>query len=115
MSRTSGRPPSAGSGGGLKTGTVASTATPSINADNVNYFTITALAVDITGVTVTGTPTEGQKLQVAIIATATRLVTWGAQFEASGQALPTSVPTGRTDVGFIYNAATSKWRCVGVI
>jgi hypothetical protein len=97
--------------------TVASSATPTINTDNVDLYGLTAQAVDITSFTtnLSGTPTDGQKLQIYIVGTATRSITWGASFEASTTALPsTTVSTNRLDVGFIWNAATSKWRCLAV-
>jgi hypothetical protein len=100
-----------------RTGTVASSATPTINTDNVDFFSITAQTVDITSFTtnLSGTPTEGQTLWIAITGTAARAITWGASFEASTIALPTTtVTTARLDVAFIYNTVTSKWRCVGV-
>lgn len=99
-----------------RTGTVASSATPTINTDNVDFFSITALAVDITSMTtnLSGTPTEGQTLWIAITGTAARAITWGSSFEASTIALPTTtVTTNRLDVGFIWNTVSSKWRCVG--
>jgi hypothetical protein len=98
-----------------RVGTVASSATPTINTDNVDFFSITALAVDITSMTtnLSGTPTDAQTLWLAITGTATRAIAWGASFEASTIALPTTtVSTARLDVGFVWNAATSKWRCV---
>lgn len=98
-----------------RTGTVASSATPTINTDNVDFYSITAQTVDITSFTtnLSGTPTDGQKLWIAITGTAARAITWGASFEASTVALPTTtVTTNRLDVGFVWNAATSKWRCV---
>ena len=101
-----------------RVGTVSSSATPTINTDNYDVFTITALAVDITSMTtnLSGTPTDGQKLLIAITGTAARAITWGASFEASTIALPTTtVSTNRLDVGFIWNAATSKWRCIGYV
>lgn len=99
-------------------GTVASSATPSINTDVVDMFIITALAANITSMTtnLTGTPKNGQKLWISITGTAARTITWGASFEASTVALPTTtVSTSRLDVGFIWNAVTSKWRCVGAV
>lgn len=102
-----------------RTGTVASSATPTINTDNVDFFSITALAVAITSMTtnLSGTPTDGQRLWIAITGTAARAITWGASFEASASApLPTTtVSTDRLDVVFAWNAATSKWRCVGSV
>ena len=97
--------------------TTTSSATPTINTDNVDMFGLTALAVNITSFTtnLSGTPTDGQKLWIYIVGTAARTITWGASFEASTIALPTTtVTTNRLDVGFVWNAATSKWRCVAV-
>lgn len=101
-----------------RVGTAASSATPTINTDNYDVYTLTAQAVDITSFTtnLSGTPTDGQKLWIAITGTAARAITWGASFEASTIALPTTtVSTNRLDVGFVWNAATSKWRCVGYV
>lgn len=98
-----------------RTGTTTSSATPTINTDNVDFYSLTAQTVDITSFTtnLSGTPTEGQKLWIAITGTAARAITWGASFEASTVALPTTtVSTNRLDVGFVWNTVTSKWRCV---
>lgn len=99
-----------------RTGTTTSSGTPTINTDNVDFYSLTAQTVDITSFTtnLSGTPTDGQKLWISITGTAARAITWGASFEASTTALPaTTVTTARLDVGFIWNAATGKWRCVG--
>jgi hypothetical protein len=97
-----------------RTGTTTSSATPTINTDVTDYYSITALAVNITNITMSGTPTDGQKIWISITGTAARAITWGASFEASTIALPTTtVTTARLDVGFIWNTVTSKWRCVG--
>lgn len=98
-----------------RTGTTTSSATPTINTDNVDYYSLTAQAADITSFTtnLSGTPTDGQKLWISITGTAARAITWGASFEASTVALPTTtVTTNRLDVGFVWNSATSKWRCI---
>ncbi|MFZ1301127.1 MAG: hypothetical protein WAQ27_00910 [Candidatus Microsaccharimonas sp.] len=95
--------------------TVASSDTPTINTDNVSVYGITALALDIISFTtnLSGTPVDGQRLLIYIVGTATRALAWGASFEAGAAALPvTTVGTTRLDVGFIWNAATSKWRCI---
>jgi hypothetical protein len=101
-----------------RTGTTTSSATPTINTDNVDFYSITAQAVDITSFTTNlsgATTTEGQTLWIAITGTAARAITWGTSFEASTIALPTTtVTTARLDVAFIWNSVTSKWRCVGV-
>jgi hypothetical protein len=101
-----------------RSGTVASSATPTINTDNVDYYSITALAAAITSFTtnLSGTPTIGQTLWISITDNGTsRAITWGASFEASTIALPTTtVISTRLDVAFIWNESTSKWRCVGI-
>lgn len=100
-----------------RTGTTTSSATPTINTDNVDFYSLTAQAADITSFTtnLSGTPTEKQTLWIAITGTAARAITWGTSFEASTIALPsTTVSTNRLDIGFIWNTATSKWRCVAV-
>jgi len=99
----------------LRTVSITSSATPSIDTDATDVYLITAQTEAITGITVTGTPTNSQGLIVAITGTASRAITWGASFEASTVALPTTTSgTAKLTVGFIWNSATSKWRCVGV-
>ncbi len=96
-------------------GSTTSSATPSFSYDDYNYYGITALAVDLTSLTVTGTPSEGDLLWVYIIGTATRTLALGSGFEASTIALPTTTDgTNRLDLGFVYNSATSKWRLVAM-
>lgn len=100
-----------------RAGTTTSSATPTINTDNYDYYSLTAQTVDITSFTtnLTGTPTDGQKLWISVTGTAARAITWGASFESSTATLPaTTVTTARLDVGFVWNTATSKWRCVAV-
>ncbi len=101
-----------------RTGTTASSATPTINTDNVDFYSLTAQAAAITSFTtnLSGTPTEAQRLWIAITDDGTaRAITWGASFEASTVALPTTtVVSTRLDVGFVWNTVTTKWRCVAV-
>lgn len=98
-----------------RVGTATSSATPTINTDAVDFFSLTAQAADITSMTtnLSGAPTDGQKLRLAITGTASRAITWGASFEASTVALPTTtVSTDRLDVEFVWNAVARKWRCL---
>jgi len=95
----------------------ANSATPTLNTDNYDMMVITGQTVAITSFStnLTGTPVNGQKLIIAITGTGAIGLTWGASFEASTVALPTTtVTTNRLDVGFIWNVATTKWRCVAV-
>ncbi len=101
-----------------RVGSTTSSATPTINTDNVDIYKLTAQTVDITSFTtnLTGTPTDGQVLIIEITGTAARTIAWGASFEASTVALPTTtVTTAMLAVGFIYNSVTSKWRCMGAV
>lgn len=94
-------------------------ATPTINTDNTDVVHITGLAQAITSMTtnLSGTPVAGDMIEINITDNGTgRAITWGASFEASATvALPTTTTAStRLDVVFIWNEATSKWRCVGV-
>lgn len=98
-----------------RVGSTTSSATPTINTDNTDIYRLTAQAVDVTSFTtnLSGTPSHGDKLIIEITGTAARAITWGASFEASTVALPTTtVSTDMLMVGFSYNSATSKWRCI---
>lgn len=101
-----------------RTGTTASSTAPTINTDNVDFYSITALAGAITSFTtnLSGTPKEAQTLWLAITDNGTaRAITWGASFEASTVALPTTtVISTRLDIGFVWNTVSSKWRVVAV-
>ena len=91
------------------------TATPSISVDLYDHYNITALAIAITSVTVTGTAYDGQKLMVRIKDNGTaRAIAWGATFLSSGVAtLPTTTTISKTHlVGLIYDAVATKWVCV---
>lgn len=101
----------------IRISTITSSATPTINTDITDFVYITAQAADITSFTsnLSGTPVENQLLWISITGTASRAITWGASFEASLVALPTTtVSTNRLDVGFVWNTSTSKWRCIAV-
>lgn len=94
----------------------SNSATPSINTDNFDTVVITNQSSAITSFStnLTGTPVDGQKLWISITGTTAIALTWGSSFESSTITLPTTtVSTNRLDVGFIWNVATSKWRCVG--
>lgn len=102
-----------------RSGTVASSATPTINTDNVDIFTITALAAAITSMTtnLSGTPVNGQKLIIRIKDDGTaRAITWGASFASRGATLPTTTVLGKYQYnGFIWNSTTSTWDLVATI
>lgn len=96
--------------------TEVSSATPTINTDNVDAHSITALAAAITSFTtnLSGTPTNFQKLTIRIKDDGTaRAITWGASFEAKGVDLPTTTVASKVlTVGFVYDTVSAKWGCV---
>lgn len=95
---------------------ISSSATPTINTDNCDAVTITALATDITSMTtnLSGTPTNFQKLIIRFKDDGTaRAIAWGASFEAKGVALPTTTVISKVlTVGLIYDTVSAKWGCV---
>jgi hypothetical protein len=95
--------------------TTTQSATPTINTDNGDVFTITGLAQAITSMTtnLSGTPTNDQNMIINITDNGTaRAITWGSSFE--GSLLPTTTAVSTLlKVGFKWNGATSKWLCVG--
>jgi hypothetical protein len=96
--------------------TTASSATPAINTDTTDVFTITALAAAVTSFTtnLTGTPTTGQKLMIRIKDDGTaRTIAWGASFASRGVTLPTTTVISKyLYVGFVWNEVTSTWDCI---
>lgn len=98
-----------------------SSATPSINVDITDIYKLTAQAVDITSFTtnLTGTPLDGNVLEIQITGTAARAITWGASFASSTVALPvTTVTTTTLTITLQYFTTSSfgnnKWICVNV-
>lgn len=96
--------------------TEASAAEPTINTDNADAHSITALAEAITSMTtnLSGTPTNFQKLTIRFLDNGTgRAIAWGASFEDTGVALPnTTVANKVLTAVFIYDTASSKFGCV---
>lgn len=99
--------------------TITSSATPTINTDNCDAVTITALAANITSFTtnLSGTPNDFDELIIRIKDNGTaRTLAWGASFEAKGVALPTTTVISKVlTVKFIYDSVTSKWGCVASV
>jgi len=99
--------------------TVASSATPSINTDTTDMFTITALAVAITSMTtnLSGTPNNGQKLVIRFKDDGTgRAITWGASFASRGATLLATTTANKVSyVGLIWNSTASTWDCVATV
>lgn len=98
--------------------TITSSATPTINTDDYDCVTITALAAAITSMTtnLTGTPANFQKLLIRIKDDGTaRAITWGASFQNGIATLPTTTMISKALlVGLMYDSVDSKWTCEAV-
>lgn len=96
--------------------TITSSATPTVNSDDCDMVTITALAAAITSMTtnLTGTPSNGDMLLFRIKDNGTaRAITWGASFVQLGSALPTTTVLSKTlHALFIWDSVVSKWACI---
>lgn len=90
-------------------------ATPAVNTDNYDRLTLTGIAVDISGITVTGTPVAGDTLAIDFTAASVRQLVLGGSFENSGTVTaPTQTVSGqKLSMYFEWNPASSRWRCVG--
>jgi hypothetical protein len=95
---------------------ITSSATPAINSDAFDVYKITAQTVAITGLTITGTPSDWQELIIEITGTAARAITWPADCVNGTATLPTTTVTTKTlTVGFKWDAILSKWACMSAL
>ena len=102
-----------------RVGSTTSSATPTINTDNYDIYKLTAQAADITSMTtnLSGTPVDGDILEIQITGTAARAITWGSSFVSTTVTLPTTTVTTTTlTVILQYYTSSSygnnKWHCV---
>jgi len=94
--------------------TFTTDATPEVDSDDYDVVTITAQDAAITDVDMVGSAEVNfQKLIFRIKDDGTaRAIAWGSDFEAGGEALPTTTVISKTLlVGFIYDSVDSKWAC----
>lgn len=92
--------------------TVTSNATPTLNTDNCDAFTMT-LSTTITNFStnLSGSPTPFQQLLGRITASGgDRGITLGSSWNDVGGDFPDTIPSGKTlYIGATYNSGTSKW------
>lgn len=95
--------------------TATDDATAVIDCDVTEQYQLTAVA-SATTFTVTGTPTNGQKLLIRVKdAGAAKGLTWDAVFNAVGVTLPTTTVESKTHyIGCVYNSASSEWDVLAV-
>lgn len=96
--------------------TTASSATVTPNADTDDIVTVTAQAAAITLANPTGSPVQGQKLIIRLKDNGTaRAISFGTQYRAMGNALPTTTILSKTlYLGLIYNSTDTKWDLVAL-
>jgi hypothetical protein len=101
-----------------RVGSTTSSATPTINTDNYDIYKLTAQTANITSMTsnLSGTPVDGDILEIQITADATYTLAWGASFVSTTVTLPTSITTATLTVILQYYSTSSygnsKWHCV---
>lgn len=102
-----------------RVGSATSSATPTINTDNYDVYKLTAQAADITSFTtnLSGTPADGDILEIQITGTASRAITWGSSFVSTTVTLPTTTSGTATLTVIVQYYTTSsygnnKWHCV---
>lgn len=90
---------------------IASSATPTPNADTTDEYIITALAEAATFGAPTGTPIQGQKLIIRVKDNGTaRALAWNAIYRATNIPLPTTTTISTLlFCGFVYNSTDTKW------
>lgn len=97
--------------------TFVSTSTPIPTGGSLrNFFTLTALAVNATFITPSGTPANGNKIIIRVKDNGTaRTLGWNVIYRAMEFALPTTTVSSKTMyLGFIYNSADTKWDMVAI-
>jgi len=100
-----------------RVGSVASSASLTIDADSYDEYNLTALGETITVNAPTGTPTDGQTLILYFKDNGTgRTINWNAIFSFIGCDAPTGTTAGKVlIVGLKYKSALSKWVCPNAI
>ena len=96
---------------------ITSSATPSINVDDYDALSITALAANITSLTVSGTPVNFHRFTLRIKDDGTaRTLAFGSSFVDVGIDLPTTTVAGKLLLlEWEYDTVTSKWGLIRLI
>lgn len=100
---------------GVREQTVVSAAT--VTPTHLNdLVTITAQGAGLTLANPSGTPVNGQAMIIRILDDGTaRAISYGSEYRSIGATLPTTTVISKTVyLGLIFNAADTKWDCIGV-
>jgi len=105
-----------GSGGSLRVVTLTDAATVTPNADTTDLGILTSLSQTTTFQNPTGTPTNGQLLQIRITSASSQAIAFDTDYQAaSGLALPTATTGGGAEdyIALRWNATDDKWDMIG--
>ena len=100
----------------IKTAVSASSLTP--NADTDDLVRLTLLAANITFGNPTGTPTEGQEIDIRITSDATpRTIGFDTNYRFSASLANPGTTTGSRTIyfRFKYNQTATKWDCITIL
>lgn len=88
----------------------------SLDVSTCDLFIITDQAGNLLFNNPSGTPVNGQRLTIRIKDnTAARALTWGSEYRAMGQGLPSTTIAGKVMyIGLIFDDDANKWDCVSV-
>jgi hypothetical protein len=95
-----------------RVGSTTSSATPTINTDNVDIYKITALSTAITSMSssLSGTPVDGDLLEIQFTDNGTaRGIIWGASYVSSTVTLPTTTVISTTLTVILQYYTTSSY------
>lgn len=102
-----------------RVGSTTSSATPTINTDNVDIYKLTAQTVDVNtfSTNLSGSPADGDILELQVTGTAARALAWGSSFVSTTVTLPTTTVSTTTLTIILQYYTTSsygnnKWHCV---
>lgn len=99
--------------------TIVTSSTPTINTNNCDAVTITALASDITSMTtnLSGSPNNFDKLIIRFKDNGTaRVIAWGASFANYGGVLPLTTVVGKTiNVALQWDSVALVWCCLASV
>jgi hypothetical protein len=105
-----------GSGSSFNVVTLTDAATVTPNADTTDLGILTSLSQTTVFANPTGTPTNGQLLQIRITSSTSRAISFGTAYQAaSSLSLPTATTGGGAEdyIAFRYNSTDSEWDLIG--
>lgn len=101
-----------------RAGSITSSATPSINVDTFDFYRITSLAANITTVTISGTPYDGQAIKLSIKDNGLqRAVDLSNIFfdDGGGSPIFNTTLNKKTTIGAFYDSSVGKFGIVAIV